>query len=145
MTVFADASALVTLYAAEPGRRHLAAEPGVVIAQISRVEVPAALWRKQPLGELEPGTVQVLTEAFEADFYGTDDEPPRFAAVVAGEAVFDRAAALCAAHGLRAYDAVQLACALAAREASPDCATLAAYDENLRRAAAAEGFRLMPA
>jgi predicted nucleic acid-binding protein len=53
-------------------------------------------------------------------------------------------ARLCAVHALRAYDAVQLACALAARDAVPECQTFAAFDRQLRAAAAAEGFALVP-
>lgn len=50
-----------------------------------------------------------------------------------------------AVHGLRAYDAVQLATAQAVREAAPGCAAFAAFDKNLRGAAAMEGFALVPA
>ena len=144
MTVFADSSALVTLYADEPNRDHLAAHEAVVVGQLARVEVPAAFWRKHRLGELEADAARVLTDDFEADYFGTEDEPPRFAAVAVTLTVLDEAARLCAAHGLRAYDAMQLSCALAARSADGDCTSLAAYDDALRRAAAAEGFRLLP-
>jgi predicted nucleic acid-binding protein len=145
VTVFADSSALVTLYADEPGRDHLASEnQPLIVGQLARVEVPAALWRKSRMGELDAQAARVLTDEFEADYFGTDSEPPRFAAVAVTAAVFEEAARLCAVHGLRAYDAVQLSCALAARGADSDCATFAAYDETLRRAAAAEGFGLLP-
>ena len=48
-------------------------------------------------------------------------------------------------HGLRAYDAVQLASAKAAAQAVPDCRTMTAFDGTLRAAAAAESFALLPA
>ncbi len=60
-------------------------------------------------------------------------------------AVLEGAARLCAVHGLRAYDAVQLACASVARDAVPECQTFPAFDRHLRGAAAAEGFSLVPA
>ena len=144
MTVFADSSALVKLYADEPGHEPVRALSRLVVPQLARVEVPSAIWRKQRLGELDAGAARVLTSAFEADWSGTEEEPPRFSAVSATVAVLDGAARLCAVHGLRAYDAVQLACALAARDALPECHTVVAFDRQLRAAAAAEGFTLLP-
>lgn len=144
MTVFADSSALVTLYADESGRAVWTSQEPIVVGQLARVEVPAALWRKHRLGELGPEATRVLLDDFEADYFGTADELPRFAAVTVTGALLEVAALLCAAHGLRAYDAVQLSCALAARRADPGCVSFAAYDHTLRRAAAVEGFRLLP-
>ena len=60
------------------------------------------------------------------------------------EEVTASAARLCAVHPLRAYDAVQLASALVVQELQPDDVPLAAFDRALRRAAAAEGLRLLP-
>jgi predicted nucleic acid-binding protein len=145
VSTFADSSALVKLYADEVGHEHVRVLEGVAVAQLARVEVPAALWRKQRLGELSPGDARLLTADFEADYFGTDDEPPRFAAVAVTGSVLDEAARLCAAHGLRACDAVQLSSALAVRQADEDCTAFAAFDRSLRTAAAAEGFDLVPA
>lgn len=44
LTVIADSSALVELYAEEVGNEHVRAIGRFVVAQIVRVEVPAALW-----------------------------------------------------------------------------------------------------
>ncbi len=145
MTVFADSSALVELYADEPGHELVHELPTLVVSQLARVEVPSAIWRKQGLGELHLDTARLLTSAFEADWSGTEAEPPRFSAVTATVAVLESAARLCAVHGLRTYDAVQLACAQAARDAVPECRMFAAFDRQLRAAAAAEGFDLLPA
>jgi predicted nucleic acid-binding protein len=135
----------VTLYAEESGREDLAKQESIVVAQLTRVEVPAAFWRKHRMGEIDASVAQTLTQAFEADYYGAgDDEPPQLVALATTVAVLDRAAGLCATHGLRAYDRVQLASAHAVREADSGCESFAAYDDNLRRAAAAEGFRLVP-
>lgn len=144
MSTFVDSSALVKLYADEQGHEEIRVLRSVAVAQIARVEVPAALWRKQRLGDLVAEDARLLTAEFEADYFGTDEEPPRFAAVAMTPAVLDDAARAAATHGLRAYDAVQLSSALAAREADPTCATMAAFDGSLRRAAAAEGFTLVP-
>ncbi len=144
MTVFADSSALVKLYADEPGHEVVRATDHLVVAELARVEVPSALWRKQRLGELDAAAAQVLTATFEADWYGTEEEVPRFTAVATTAGVLEDAARLCAVHGLRAYDAVQLAAAVAARDAVPECRTLLVFDRRLRAAAAAEDFSVAP-
>ena len=145
MTTFVDSSALVKLYADEEGHVAVRRLDAVAIAQIARVEVPAALWRKQRTGELSEEQARLLSADFEADYFGTDDEMPRFIAVRTTAELLDHAARLCAVHGLRAYDGIQLSSALAARRADPDCAQFAAFDRSLRTAAAAEGFALVPA
>ncbi|MGH3273553.1 MAG: type II toxin-antitoxin system VapC family toxin [Streptosporangiaceae bacterium] len=144
MSTFADSSALVKLYADEDGHEHVRGLVSVVVAQRARVEVPAALWRKQRMGELSASDARLLTADFEADYYGTDSAPPRFSAVATAGHLLDRAARLCATHGLRAYDAVQLSSALAVRGADESCTAFAAFDRSLRAAAAAEGFQLLP-
>lgn len=145
MTVFADSSALVKRYADEDAHELVRsiAEP-LVVSSLARVEVPAALWRKQRLDEVGAEDAAVLIAAFEADLFGADTESPQFAAIALTARVLDEAALLCARHPLRAGDAVQLASAAAARAADPECATVAAFDLVLRRAAAAEGFALVP-
>jgi predicted nucleic acid-binding protein len=145
MTVFADSSALVKLYAFEPGSDTVRAiaEP-LIVSALARVEVVAALWRKQRIDGHTPEQAAVLVAEFEADYLGSDEDPPRFSVIVAAPQVLDSAATLAATHGLRAYDAVQLASARAARSADPDCATFAVFDNQLRQAAAVEGFRLVP-
>jgi uncharacterized protein len=145
VSTFADSSALVKLYSDEPGYEHVRGLLSVAVAQLARVEVPAALWRKQRMGELSADDARLLSADFEADYFGADSEPPRFAAVATTAGILDQAARLCASHGLRAYDAVQLSSALAARHADETCTAFAAFDRSLRTAAAAEGFDLVPA
>lgn len=82
--------------------------------------------------------------AFEVDFKGAGERRPRFGVIEAGSAILEDAATRTAAHRLRAYDAVQLASALAARAADPKCGVLACFDDDLRDAAAANGFTLIP-
>jgi uncharacterized protein len=144
LSTFADSSALVKLYADEAGHEDIRHLTALAVAQLARVEVPAALWRKQRMGELSASDARLLTADFEADYFGTDAEPPRFAAVAAVGSLLDEAATLCASHGLRAYDAVQLSTALAVRRADESCEAFAAFDRSLRTAAAAEGFSLVP-
>ncbi|MTD55051.1 type II toxin-antitoxin system VapC family toxin [Amycolatopsis pithecellobii] len=144
MSTFADSSALVKIYADEPGHEHIRELPALVISQLARIEVPAALWRKYRLGELSPQQVSVLVAEFEADFYGTLEQPGRFAVVPVSDLVLETASRLTRAHGLRAYDATQLACAQLAASADRDCRTFAAADKSLRAAAVGEGFMLVP-
>jgi len=144
LSVFADSSALVKLYADEADHELIRDLGALAISQIARVEVPAALWRKQRLGELGAGDAQTLVEEFEADYFGTQGDPPRFAAVALTGGLLDSAARMCAAHGLRAYDGVQLSAATITRATDPSCTTFAAFDGMLRTAAAAEGFALFP-
>lgn len=144
MSTFADSSALVKLYADENGYQLVRDMAGTAVAQLARVEVPAALWRKQRMGELSADDARLLTADFEADYFGTDSELPRFAAVAATGRLLDEAARLCASHGLRAYDAVQLSSALAVRRVDGSCRTFAAFERSLRTAAATEGFQLLP-
>jgi len=145
VSAFADSSALVKLYADEPGHEHVRNPGLLLVSQLARVEVPAAIWRKHRMGELSPDDARVLADAFEADYFGTDGEDARFIAVALAAPVLDDAARLAAVHGLRAYDAVQMGSACAARTADPACGSFAAFDRALRSAAAAEGFTLVPA
>jgi hypothetical protein len=86
----------------------------------------------------------VLTAEFEADYYGDGSNEARFVVIGVPAGILDGAARLVATHGIRAYDAVQLASAIAARDVDSDCATFACFDRPLRRAAMAEGFDLLP-
>jgi len=115
-----------------------------VVSAIARVEVPAALWAKEQLGELDPADAEVLVTSFAADFHGTAEEAPAFAAVAVVPAVLVSAADQAAVHGLRAYDALQLASGLAARAADPGCDRFACFDWELGAAAARAGFALVP-
>ena len=142
--VFADSSALVKLYADELGADVVRAVPSLIISQLARVEVPAALWRKHRLGELSATDTSVLISAFEADYFGTEEEPARFLAVGATAPILDAAAQLAGIHGLRAYDSVQLASACAALRQVPEGLQFTAFDQALRTAAAREGLQLLP-
>lgn len=106
--------------------------------------MPAALWRKARTGELEDATASILVSAFELDFHGELDTSSRFTVLSLTQPVLVAAALEAARHGLRAYDAVQLASALAVREVDPRCSQFACFDLDLRRAASRAGFLLLP-
>jgi uncharacterized protein len=135
----------VKLYVSEEGHepiRQLRAP--LVVSALARVEVPAALWRKHRNGELDVDDTQTLIRAFAAHYGGSTDRPPRFLAVAVTNNILDRAAELSGTHGLRAYDAVQLASALTARDADRHCTTFAGFDRDLTSAATAEGLEALP-
>jgi uncharacterized protein len=134
----------VKLYADEPGHRPIRALEMLVVSAIARVEVPSALWRKARTGELEDAAAGILVSAFELDFHGDPDSGSRFTIVSLTEPVLIAAAREAAHHALRAYDAVQLASALAVREIDPRCSHFACFDAELRRAASRAGFVLSP-
>ena len=136
MTVFADSSAVVKLYADEPGAELVRALDLFVVSALARVEVPAALWRKSRTGELAVADAAVLSDAFAHDWGSA-----RFVPVAVGGGLLRDAAGFVARHGLRAHDGVQLACAVAARTADPGIDTVACFDRELTEAAVREGFR----
>jgi predicted nucleic acid-binding protein len=134
----------VKLYADEAEHRAIRELDALVISVLARVEVPSALWRKARTGELEDSAAGILVTSFELDFHGDVESGSRFTIVAVTEAVLVAAAREAARHALRAYDAVQLASALAVRELDPRCGHFACFDAELRRAASRAGFVLLP-
>jgi predicted nucleic acid-binding protein len=134
----------VKLYADEAGHGEIRDLGTLAVSAVARVEVPAALWRKRRLDELPDEDASLLSQAFAADFHGDGAAPPRFAVVALTAPVLEEASTLVAVHELRACDAIQLACALAARAADERCDTFACFDHALRRAAAEREFTLVP-
>ena len=106
---------------------------------MARVEVAAALWRKERRGEASAEVVATATAAFRSDWH-----TGRFDIVSADAVLLERAAHSTAVHGLRAFDAVQLASALLARKAAAEIQQFACFDQQLREAASVEGFALIP-
>ncbi len=140
MIVFADSSALVTRYAPTEIDILPSGTATLTVSALARVEVASALWQKAALGDLAAADAARLVRSFEADWMsGT------FAAVRLDGGLLAHAAGLSGIHRLRSLDAIQLACALAARAAEPACRAMVVLDERLRRAAATERFELLPA
>ena len=75
-------------------------------------------------------TRQILVSDFEADYFGTEDEPGRFLIVSVTPRLLDDSARLVARHGLRAYDAVQLASAHATHVVADEGVVFAAFDKH---------------
>jgi predicted nucleic acid-binding protein len=134
----------VKLYADEAGHEAVRELNTLVVSALARVEVPSALWRKTRTGELGDSAAGLLVRAFEIDFHGDLESTSRFTVVSLSELILAAAAREAARAPLRAYDAVQLACALAVRNLDPLCSRFACFDSDLRRAAAHAGFTLLP-
>jgi predicted nucleic acid-binding protein len=139
---FLDTSALVKRYVAEAGSqtvRDLLSAPGVniIIADITRAEFASALSRRLREGAISLEQHRVLKSAFAIHLL--DDylvAPLEEGHITAACHVID-------AHGLRAYDAVQLAIALSLRDLLAPAGEpigLVSADPRLNAAARAEGF-----
>lgn len=142
MTVFIDTSAVVKLYV--PERQHQvvrARTDHMVVSALTGVELASALGRKHRLGELHAADAAALYAAFDADVH---EDAGRFSVVALRRDVLAQAVEAATRHGLRAYDAVQLATAMVARAALGRLEDFVAFDASLRPAAAAEGFTLVP-
>lgn len=136
MTVFADSSALVKRYADEEHSDAVRELEILVVSALARVEVPAAIWKKCRMSQLSEPDAKVLIEAFESDYLGGRALFP----VRVSEDILELATEVLAVHDLRAYDAVQLATAIRARDADPACSTFACFDGKLTTAASRAGF-----
>ena len=142
MTTFADSSVIVKLYVPEAGQAQVRRlERPLLISGLATVEVAGAMWRKQRLGELDPADAAMLVRAFLADCAETGDASP-FVTVAVLAGILGHATRLVARHPLRAYDAVQLASALAVEQALGEALTFAAAGRALNTAAASEGLVL---
>lgn len=140
---FLDSSAVVKRYVAETGSAWMGAlcDPAaghtVVISQAALVEVVAALCRKARDGTISPQDRNLSIAIFRRDARRS------YGAERATNAVYTRAGDLCRTHRLRAYDAIQLACALTLRDRIAPLGVAPIFvsaDAGLLGFAAAEGL-----
>ncbi len=143
-TLFFDSSGLVKRYIAETGTAWIQSlnAPAVghdrVIAQITGPEMIAAVTRRLRRGDTTPAEADVALSEIEADFAGD------YFLLEVSLARVREAMILARTHGLRGYDAVQLAAALFLRDqcralGQPDPIIITA-DVELAAAAMAEGL-----
>jgi len=141
VTLYLDASALVKRYVRERGSDDvnalMTAAVAVATALVSRAEVAAALARAVRGRVLDEDAGQRARRKFQRDWAD-------LARVPVTEALAARADSLAWSHGLRGYDAVQLAAALTWREAIGSDVVLATFDRELWRAAATAGIEAWP-
>lgn len=141
MILYADTSALVKKYVQEAGSEqvlaHFARFETVATAALTPVEMAAALAKAARQGWAEEANLQ---EAWQ-DFL---EHWPAYMRLPVSAAIVERAARLAWKHGLRAYDALHLACAQICQESSGETTLFACFDRRLRQAAAAEGLQVWP-
>lgn len=108
MILFLDTSALVKLYAREPGSGDVRASvdraDGVACSWLAYVEARSAFAAKQRSGEIADEALRRCREEFEGDW-------ARFHRVNVTQGVLRRAGELCERFALRACDSVHLAAA----------------------------------
>jgi predicted nucleic acid-binding protein len=142
---FLDTSAVTKRYVVEVGSAWVTALTAASsvnecwLAAITRVELLVALYLRSRTGSLN------RTQAQQADQLFRQELSRLYRLLPISDAVLNRAMSLVGAHPLRAYDAVQRAAALelqAQRVAFGGLPplTFVSADQNLNRAAAAEGL-----
>jgi hypothetical protein len=140
---FLDSSAVVKRYMSEIGTAWVGSTSGptagneLFVASLTGVEVVSAICRRRIGGTIEASTANAALAQFRHDFTN------QYQTVEISDAVVARAMSLADVHGLRAYDAIQLAAMLetnALRRGLPvPPLTLISADDELNAAAQAEG------
>jgi predicted nucleic acid-binding protein len=147
-TYFLDTLALVKRHVVEPGHAWVQAlyaprgRNSIVVAEVALVEVAAAFSRmvRESVPRLTPARRNRVMSDFDSRFLR------QYIVIAVDRSIITRAADLCRTHPLRAYDAIQLACALTRRD--DDVAdglpapTFVCADTALLAAAAAEGLAI---
>ncbi|CAI4030050.1 Ribonuclease VapC [Nitrospira tepida] len=141
MILYCDTSALVKLYVEESGsswvRQWVDACQVVGIAAIGYVETKAAFARAVHGGRVVRRRYRGIVADFEQDW-------SRYLVLEMSEQVIRQAGRLAEAHRLRAYDEVHLAAALHIRTRTAAEVNFLGFDEELNRAAGAEGLAVVP-
>ncbi len=141
--LFLDSNALVKYYVQEPGSAAVeklllsTAADRVYVAMVTGAEVVAALKRAERTASLTTDQAEAAIQQF------VEMWESQFVVVAVDETVLGLAMQLARRHGLRGYDAIQLACAAELAESAAeagDTLTLWSSDSDLLRAAHAEGL-----
>ena len=141
MIPYLDASALVKRYVTEPGSREVIElttnTTAVATVLVSRAEVAAAFGRAVRVGVLDGKSGRRAQRRFARDW-------PDFVRLPVTEALVARAETLAWDYGLRGYDAVQLAAALAWQDSVGPDVVLATFDRQLWETAPRVGLQAWP-
>jgi predicted nucleic acid-binding protein len=139
--LYLDASAIVKRYVTESQSKHVVAliDQAVAVAtsMVSRAELAAAFARAVRLGVLDEAGGRRAQRRFAGEW-------PDYVRIPVTEALVARADALAWDHGLRGYDAVQLASALVWQDSIGQDVVVATFDQQLTKAGAATGLRVWP-
>jgi predicted nucleic acid-binding protein len=138
---YLDASALVKRYIVERSSREtiaLTSDSDMTATSIvSRAEVAAVFAKAVRVGVVKGEVARDAQRRFAEDW-------PDLARVSVTEALVERAERLAWEHGLRGYDAVQLASALTWQESVGQEIVLATFDQQLWEAAKRSGLKAWP-
>jgi predicted nucleic acid-binding protein len=136
---FLDTSTVLKRYVQETGTAWVqalaapAAGHSLIVVRITLAETVAAITRRERGGSITPQDAATAVADFQVDF------ARQYFIIEVSAPLVDRAAALARKHGLRGYDAVQLAAGLDAQGRLPSL-TLLSADADLNAAALAEGL-----
>jgi uncharacterized protein len=140
LTLYLDTSALVKLYAEEPGsdavRQAIADSDLITTGQISYVEARSALARKSRRGEIARAALQRCKREFEQDWI-------RLHRLPVDEVLIRKAGDLAERHALRALDALHLAAADSLQALVRVSVTFACFDRALNEVAEACGLKVL--
>lgn len=140
MTLYLDTSALVKLYAEEPGsdevRQAVARADLVATSLVAYVETRSAFARKHRFAQIDDSALARYKRDFERDWDGFNRLP-------ADAATIHRAGDIAEQYRLRAYDALHLATADLLRAAIRSAVSFACFDDALGDAAERLGFTLI--
>jgi predicted nucleic acid-binding protein len=138
---YLDSSALVKRYILEVGsdevKQLLSEADSAGTAWISLVEVVAGLAKAARFNALTPEEADSAIRSFRDDWLD-------FRRLQITESLLERAADLARQHGLRGYDAVQLAAATVWQDSLEERILLVSYDRQLWLAAQKEGLDTRP-
>ena len=141
MNLYADTSALIKKYVRESGSEqvisHFNQYPIIGTAALTHTEMASAMSKAVRLGWVDEPEILIAWQDFLAHW-------PAYVRLPVSAGVVERAASIAWRHGLRAYDSVHLASALAWKDVTADQVVFACYDGNLVKAAQQEGLQVWP-
>ncbi len=141
MNLYADTSALIKKYIREPGSEQVTAyfDQSQIIgtSALTQAEMASAMSKAVHLGWVEEAAMSVAWQDFLSHWLA-------YLRIPVSPSVVERAAASAWSHGLRAYDSLQLASALAWKDLTGDEVVFACFDTNLLKAARQEGLQVWP-
>ena len=141
MNLYADTSALIKKYVREAGSEQVIAHfnqyPLIGTAALTQAEMASAMSKAVRLGWVDEPEILMAWQDFLSHW-------PAYIRLPVSAGIVERAASIAWRHGLRAYDSVHLASALAWKDVTGDQVIFACYDGNLLKAARQEGLLVWP-
>lgn len=141
MNLYADTSALVKKYVQEAGSEQVIAffdqHPLIGTAVLTQAEVASTLSKALRSGWVDESAILTAWQDFLTHW-------PAYIRLPVSAGIVEHAAAIAQQHGLRAYDAIHLASALAWGDVTGDEVIFACYNQNLTKAAGQEGLQVWP-